>query len=235
MMSLNDSSSTSDDEVPRSIGRVLDLLEIVVTRGRCTLTEAADAAGLTPTTGRRYLQALVTRGYVERASDGGYLPGPAIRTVATALRGNDDAERLAIRAQHHLERLAANTGESAYLGVIDADDATYVATAESDRAIRHVGWVGQRVPLAGTAIGAAIAAPGATAVRRGAVEADISAVSLCLGGAWSGRAAVSIVGPSHRFTDDAVSRLEAELIDAVAAIDHDLGMNTASPTDRGDR
>jgi DNA-binding IclR family transcriptional regulator len=223
MMSLNDSSSTSDDEVPRSIGRVLDLLEIVVTRGRCTLTEAADAAGLTPTTGRRYLQALVTRGYVERASDGGYLPGPAIRTVATALRGNDDAERLAIRAQHHLERLAANTGESAYLGVIDADDATYVATAESDRAIRHVGWVGQRVPL------------GATAVRRGAVEADISAVSLCLGGAWSGRAAVSIVGPSHRFTDDAVSRLEAELIDAVAAIDHDLGMNTASPTDRGDR
>ena len=60
-------------------------------------------------------------------------------------------------AQPHLDRLAERTGESTYLAVSDGRTATYVATAESSRAIRHVGWVGQNVDLSGTALGAALA------------------------------------------------------------------------------
>ncbi len=71
-------------------------------------------------------------------------------------------DRLAATAQPHLDRLAERTGESAYLAVSDGRTGTYVATAESSRAIRHVGWVGQNVELTGTALGAALAEPGAS-------------------------------------------------------------------------
>jgi DNA-binding IclR family transcriptional regulator len=47
--------------------------------------------------------------------------------------------------------------ESAYLGVHDQGDSVlYLAQAASPHAIRHGAWIGQVVPLQGTAIGAAL-------------------------------------------------------------------------------
>lgn len=220
-LSANDTSAP-DAAVPRSIGRVLDLLEVVVAHRACTLTVAAEKTGLTPTTARRYLQALGTRGYVRRGDAGEYTPGPMIRSMADTLRQTDEVQLLSAVAQPHLRRLAAHTGESTYLAIADGDTATYVDTAESSRAIRHAGGVGQRVPLAGTAVGAALASPGAPATRSGTVEPDIAAVSLGLGGPWAGRAAVSVVGPAHRFTRRTAREHETALQAAVDALEHDL-------------
>ena len=47
-----------DPAVPRSIGRLLDVLEIVLSKHSCNLTSAATTSGLTPTTALRYLRAL---------------------------------------------------------------------------------------------------------------------------------------------------------------------------------
>src|SRR6478735_2946653 len=144
-------TAESDDElVPRSVGRVLDLLEIVLA-APCTLTAAAADAELTPTTALRHLRALEARGYVRRDGSGRYGAGPTVLRLAAALGDNGLLQRLTAAAQPHLDILAAATGESAYLAVSDGRTATYVATAESHRAIRHVGWVGQDVPLDGTA------------------------------------------------------------------------------------
>lgn len=227
-LSPHDIPAEADPSVPRSIARVFDLFETVVDRGSCTLTEAAVEVELTPTTARRYLQALVARGYVERDPDGAYAAGPAVRALAEAVAGDADVAALARRAQPHLDRLAAAAGESAYLGVVDGDTIVYVATAQSERAIRHVGWIGQRLPHERTAIGAALAAPSAPVFRNGGLEADISAVSHGLPGVWEGTAAISIVGPAHRFDDESIPRFQNVLTQTVTALVDELRLEVAS-------
>ncbi|MGA0239337.1 MAG: IclR family transcriptional regulator [Acidimicrobiales bacterium] len=222
LLSLNDISEDEGPSIPRSISRVFDLLETVVARGSCTLTEAAGDVELTPTTARRYLQALVARGYIERTTGGAYRVGPAVRVLARALDDRDEVAALARRAQPHLERLASTVGESVYLGVVDDDSIVYVATAQTERAIRHVGWIGQRLPHEHTAIGAALAAPGRPVFRSGGLEADISAVSHGLPGEWEGTAAISIVGPTHRFDQASIARFELALTQAVGALIDEL-------------
>lgn len=214
------------DGVPRSVERVLDLLEIVLADAGCTLTAAASAAELTPTTALRYLRALEVRGYVDRDDLGRFNAGPTIQRIAAVVHQDGPLERLVSQAQPHLDALAETSGESTYLVVSDGARATYAATAESPRAIRHVGWVGQDVPLDGTAAGAALEAPGTAVVRTGAVEPDITAVSMSLGRFGELPVAISIVGPDRRLTGAARTRAVRLLTDAMETLRLDLGVIT---------
>lgn len=211
--------------VPRSINRVLDVFEIVLSERHCNLTAVAVASELTPTTALRYLRALEARGYVDRDETGDFSAGPTILRIAASLRGGTVLDRLAVIAQPHLDQLAEQTGESTYLAVSDRRTGTYIATAESRRAIRHVGWIGQDVDLKGSALGAALDAPGVTVTRTGAVEADVTALSRALPPNGKLGLAVSIVGPDHRFTDEAITRYEAAISVTVDALDHELRTN----------
>jgi len=219
-------TDTDTEVVPRSVGRVLDLLEIVLAERSCTLTTAAAASDLTPTTALRHLRALEARGYLDRDASGVFSAGSTLLRIAASLRDEGPLERLVSAAQPRLDTLAAATGESAYLAVSDGRVATYIATAESDRAIRHVGWVGQNVMLDGSAIGEALATPGVTSTRTGAVEPDITAISLALPNSGELGVALSIVGPRHRLDAAARRDCEVELGQAVDALGHDLGLHT---------
>jgi DNA-binding IclR family transcriptional regulator len=218
----NDTSLTAapeaETEVPRSIARVLDLFEIVLAERTCNLTAAANASDLTPTTALRYLRALEARGYVHRNSTGDFSAGPTILRLAASLRSGTVLDRLAICAQPYLDALAARSGESTYLAVSDGETGTYIATAESTRAIRHVGWVGQDVDLADSALGAALAEPGVVAVRTGAIEEDTTAMSRAIPTGTKLGIAVSIVGPEHRFGSEQSKSHRAALDDAVDAL-----------------
>lgn len=211
--------------VPRSIGRALDLMEIVVGDRGCNLTSAASDAGLTPTTALRYLRALDARGYLVRDETGLYSAGPTLLRMAAALHEYGPLDRLVAVAQPHLNSLAANTGESAYLAIGDKGTATYVATAESDRAIRHVGWVGQNVPLQGSAVGDALASPGVASVRTGAVEPDTTAISLALADSGKLRLALSVVGPEHRLNKKTTDHVKRILTQTAAELSRDLGLD----------
>ncbi|NNF56448.1 MAG: helix-turn-helix domain-containing protein, partial [Acidimicrobiales bacterium] len=193
-------TNPDDSSVPRSIARVLDLFEIVLSEQNCNLTAAARASGLTPTTTLRYLRALEARGYLDRNDAGDFSAGPTILRIAASLRGGTVLDRLAAIAQPHLDELAERTGESTYLAVSDARTGTYIAAAESPRAIRHVGWVGQNVTLDGSALGAALSSHGTVSIRTGAVEPDITAMSLAIPTGGKLGMAVSIIGPDYRFT-----------------------------------
>lgn len=208
--------------LPRSISRVLDLFEVVLAERRCSLTYAANAADLTPTTALRYLRALETRGYVGRDSEGDFYAGPTILRIAASLNSATALDRLALAAQPHLERLAKDTGESCYLAVSDGVTGTYVACAESPRAIRHVGWVGQDVTLNGSALGAALADPGAVTTRTGAVEPDITAMSCALQTNGGLGVAISVVGPEHRFTTSEQHQHRTALHDVVHQLEREL-------------
>jgi DNA-binding IclR family transcriptional regulator len=218
-------SGTEEAGVPRSISRVLDLFEIVLAERNCNLTAAATASELTPTTALRYLRALEARGYVDRDESGDFSAGPTILRIAASLRGGTVLDRLASVVQPHLDELAQLTGESTYLAVSDGRTGTYIATAESRRAIRHVGWIGQDVDLHGSALGAAIDEPGITATRTGAIEADITAISRALPSNGKLGLAISIVGPEHRFSDDERKHHEAAIITTVEALAQELRTN----------
>jgi DNA-binding IclR family transcriptional regulator len=229
--------TTSESAIPRSIGRVLDMLEIVLGDPGCNLTATAEASGLTPTTALRHLRALEARGYVTRDDDGRFWSGPTFSRLAATVREGGPLDRLLAVAQPHLEALAAETGESTYLAVADGRVATYVAAAQSDRAIRHVGRIGQTVPLRDTAVGAALDAPGTTVVRTGAVEPDITAVSHALAGGADHSptghlaAAVSIIGPAHRLDGPTSAAAATALEVAVREITANLGARIPARVD----
>jgi urocanate hydratase len=198
----------ADDPVPRSVGRAFDLLAIVVEAGAINLTTAASRAGLTPTTALRHLRALEALGYVRRGDDGAYAAGPAVLRLAALARDDGPIARLVAAARPVLAELTARTGESAYLALIQGDRAVYLATCESPRSIRHVGWVGKAVPLAGTAVGEALAGEPGVRVRSGAVEPDITAIAVAVGDGPPRTppvAALSIIGPTHRMDDAAIA------------------------------
>ncbi|MGZ0229250.1 MAG: IclR family transcriptional regulator domain-containing protein [Acidimicrobiales bacterium] len=221
-------ASTADRDgspsVPRSIERVLDVFEIVLAQRACNLTVAAKESGLTATTALRYLRALEARGYIHRDEAGDFSAGPTILRVAASLRDDGELDRLTHIAQRHLDQLAETTGESVYLAVGDGKTATYIAAAESKRAIRHVGWVGQDVPRNDSALGEALDNPGSVMIRTGAVEPDVTAMSLALPKVGRLDVAVSIVGPVHRFLDQQVTAFEAALATMVDQLKHDLGL-----------
>lgn len=217
-----DRSAAGEADVPRSIARVLDLFEIVIAERDCNLTAAATASGLTPTTALRYLRALEARGYVDRDGAGDFSAGPTILRIAASLRSGTVLDRLAATAQPHLDALAELTGESTYLAVSDGRTATYVATAESPRSIRHVGGVGQNVSLPASALGAALDAPGTIATRTGAVEDDITAMSQALVRNEKLGIAISILGPAHRFTRERSANHRAALQETVEALEREL-------------
>ncbi len=199
--------SDSTLHASRSAERVLDLLQHVGERAPTALTEAAEATGIPVSTALRHLRVLADRGWVERRTDGSYQLGPTATRLAPADTGGATRDRLVAVAEPHLRGLAMDTGESCYLAVRSGDEALYLSTAEGTRTIRHVGWVGRSVPIAGTAVGEALTANDREAdpfSNVGAAESDVGAVTAPI---WFGDhvvAAISILGPASRFDRDSI-------------------------------
>lgn len=218
--------ATSSHDVPRGVGRAFELLEVVVDAGELTLSAAADRVGLTPTTALRHLRALEALGYVRRDPDGSYGAGPAVWQLAARARDAGPLAHLVAAARPVLEELTAATGESSYLAVAEGVDALYLATCESTRSIRHVGWVGRTVPLAGTAVGAALAGADGPQFRTSTIEPDIAAVAhaVTLGGSTIG--AISVIGPVHRFDDATAAAIGDAVGHAVRRLEAAIGRSS---------
>jgi len=209
----------------RSAERALNLLDTVITAGSISLGDAASAVDLPTSTALRHLRALEHDGYLNRDPHGMFSVGPTfLRLALTSLR-EGPAAHLTKAARPHLDRLAEATGESAYLAVRERSRAVYIATAESARAIRHVGWVGRTVPLTGTAVGATLTGTGEATVLRntGSVEPDVAAaVAPVLGTEGTVVAAISVLGPSSRLDNASTDTATIAVLAAAEALSHDL-------------
>ncbi|TCP42625.1 IclR family transcriptional regulator [Tamaricihabitans halophyticus] len=189
----------------RSVDRALQLLAEVTDSGAVSLAEAARRANVPTSTALRLLRTLESWGFVRRAPDGEFAPGPRLLQLGVSALS---ADSLTSHAHAHLTDLCATTGESAYLAVPGPDDtALYLDQVATTKAIRHVSWVGRSVPLAGTAIGAALLGQvgdqGFTALRS-TLEPDVTAVAAPVRistGTGEVVAALSVVGPSYRISD----------------------------------
>ncbi len=164
------------------------------------LAQLARLVDLSASTTLRQLRALQISGFAAHQPDGQWVPGAELLRIARSLSATATLPRL---AQATLDELSRLTGESAYLAeVADASTAVYVAASSGTHAIRHVSWLGQRVPRRGTAVGSALAGrtdPDGVAVRGDAVEPDVTAASAPVRGPTDRVvAAVSVVGPTTR-------------------------------------
>lgn len=170
------------------------------------LADLARAVDLSASTALRQLRALEVAGFAQRSDDGNWRPGTELLRIARNLAATATLARLAAPV---LASLAETVGESAYLAEPDTGHAVYVAMAAGSHPVRHVSWLGHRVPRDGTAVGRALSGSvdhDGVAVREDAVESGITAVSAPVrDGSGAVVAAVSVVGPSFRLRGDALA------------------------------
>ncbi len=195
--------------MPQATARGLSLLRAVADHpDGMALSDLAREVELSASTALRQLRALEAAGFAQRSPAGVWQPGAELLRIARNLAATATLPRLAAPV---LASLADAVGESAYLAQADLDGrhAVYVAMESGTHAVRHVSWLGHRVPRRGTAVGRALRGDvdgDGVAVREDAVESGVTAVSAPVYDA-SGRvaAAISVVGPSFRLQGDALA------------------------------
>ncbi|QYX76211.1 IclR family transcriptional regulator domain-containing protein [Streptomyces akebiae] len=119
-----------------------------------TLSEVARTCELTRAAARRFLLTLVDLGYVH--TDGRlFRLTPRVLELGYAYLSSFTLPDL---AEPHLERLAAQVGESSSLCVLDGDDIVYVARVSASRIMTATITVGTRFPAHVTSVGRVILA-----------------------------------------------------------------------------
>ena len=149
-----DTAQTSEFSM-RSVDRVCDLLDALADHPEgVALVDIAGTTGLPRSSAFRYLSALESRHYAERATDGAtYTLGAAFRRQFSV-----DVERLADVARPHLERLRDELGETTNLGWLDGTRIRHAVVCEAREMMRLAAQVGDRNYIHSTAMGKAIAA-----------------------------------------------------------------------------
>ncbi len=187
---------------------------------RLTVQQIATGAGVSRVTVSRILPALVESDLLHADPDGTYSLGLELVSLASRVGWVD---RLRLAARPHLVRLRDATRETANLIVLDGDHAIYVDQVESPHALRHSGWVGRRIPLAGTATGAAFEDRRAAHVAKDAVEMGVTSIA-CAIDLPSDDAALGITAPNWRIEEFGVRRAQG----MVEAVSHEVALRLRS-------
>ena len=168
-------------------------------------------AGMSRGAVARIVPYLVDSDLLRANPDGTYALGLELVSLASRVGWVD---RLRLAARPHLVRLRDATRETANLIVLDGDHALYVDQVESKYSLRHSGWVGRRVPLAGTATGNAFNDRKRSHVARDAVEAGVTSIARAIDLAVND-AAVGITAPGWRIEEFGILRAQ-QIVEAVA-------------------
>jgi IclR family acetate operon transcriptional repressor len=156
----------------QAVDRALHLLGLVeAERGDVGLTALAGAAGLSVSTTHRLLHALAAAGLIaqDRETERYHL---GARLIAL---GRGAEARLGLSRWHaELQRLAAETGESASLGIRLGNEVLIADHVPSAQPLRFDAGVGRRVPIHASAMGKALLAsaenPAAEVIGLGPLE-----------------------------------------------------------------
>jgi DNA-binding IclR family transcriptional regulator len=140
-----------------ALDRALTLLELLAqSRNGLTLPEMAAQADLPRSSVHYLLVTLERRGYLHRNErTSRYLFGQQVLTLANAVLPGLGVRQL---AGPHLQRLAALTGLTAHLGVLEHNSAMVVAKHEASQSPRLPTWVGRRIHVHSTSLGKALIA-----------------------------------------------------------------------------
>ena len=143
----------SDMSSPSAIDKTLMVLDAVLEHSR--FTDVVNATGLAKSTVHRIMASLVEHEFVAQADDGSYHPGPkALRLAGHALTNVD----LATVARPVLADLVAQTRCTVHVGLLNGDEAIYVARLDGPKPYRMPSRVGKAIWLHCTGIGKALLA-----------------------------------------------------------------------------
>lgn len=132
--------------------RGLDVLEAVAA-GANSLAQLAATLKLNRSTAHRLASTLVERRYLSFAPRYGYELGPKALEIGYQARVQLDISRV---ARDHLEKLAAKTGDTVHLGVLDGTRALYLDKIPGRRRVEISSRVGEVQPLRSTGLGKAL-------------------------------------------------------------------------------
>ena len=135
----------------QSVDRALTVLEILAARGVAGVTEIAAELGVHKSTASRLVSVLESRGFVEQLSDRGkYRLGFGIARLGSALTRHRD---LAHEGRAVCEALAADTGETVNLAILDGARVINISEVRGSGAVAVQTWVGQSTPSHATSSG----------------------------------------------------------------------------------
>lgn len=150
----------------RSVGTALSVLECFATDGELGVSDIARRLGIAKSTTHRLLQTLAERGFVEQNPESSrYRLGIHLYELGELASARHVLRQAALP---HLQRVAAATGLTVNLSVVDGADVVFVERIENTDGVRVLGHMGRRLPAHTTSSGKAIAAfdPDADAERR---------------------------------------------------------------------
>ncbi|XVQ07408.1 IclR family transcriptional regulator domain-containing protein [Spirillospora sp. CA-255316] len=134
----------------RALARGLDMiLAFSHHRSRMTLTEAAEATGLSRPTARRILLTLQDRGYV-RTDGKTFALTPRVLALGYAYLSSLDLTEI---AQPFMERVVETTGEGCSMATLDDTDVVYVTRVPTHRITSITLATGTRLPAHATSLG----------------------------------------------------------------------------------
>lgn len=108
------------------------------------VTELATELGLTKSNVHRLLDTLMVEGYVKRhAERRSYELTLKLWDLAAAIVSHLDIREI---ARAHMRQLAAETGESVHLSVLEGDEVVYVDNIETSHPVRAYARLGSRAP-----------------------------------------------------------------------------------------
>ena len=171
------SSSLESSSTHQSLRRAIAVLRVFTeSEPHLSVSEIARRLDLHKSTVSRILGTLADEGIVwQNTRSGHYALGLGLVELAGVALGQIDVRAASIP---HIERLAAEIGETVTVSVVGGNEAVTVAHAASRHAVRHVAWIGRRVPLRHTAAGkvllAAMIRTSATATPRTTGVGDLA-------------------------------------------------------------
>jgi len=136
----------------QTLVRGLDVLEAVAS-GVNSLSELAATLKLNRSTAHRLAATLVERRYLTFAPRSGYGLGSKSLELGYQARVQLNIPRV---AREHLEKLAAQTGDTVHLGVLDGTRALYLDKIPGGRRVEISSRVGELQPLRSTGLGKAL-------------------------------------------------------------------------------
>ena len=128
--------------------KTLLVLEAALTHSR--FSEVVEATGLAKATTHRIVGTLVDSGFVTVDTDGNYLPGPKILSLAGVALARIDISAI---ARPFVDALVAQSHCTVHLGVVNGDEIIYLIRADSDRPYVMPSRVGLSIPMHSTGIG----------------------------------------------------------------------------------
>ncbi len=217
--------TAEDDGGVRSVLRAFDLLALFTEHRRTwAVKDLTAASGLAKTTVLRLVATCEQRGLLWTRPDGRITVGPGMLRWAQLA---NTAWQLPEPVRQVLRELARDCGETVNLYVRSTTALVCVAQQEGIRAIRHVGSVGDELPLGCGAAGRILAgAAEDSAVSHGEPEAGASSVAAPVhDGDGRVLAALAVTGPGSRFGTAEIPALTAAVTRASRRISR-IGLGT---------